>query len=85
MNAPDAKTNFRNLLGGKPSDGVHHAIEVARRTISERYKENRHHIGSALRTRSWNTSRPAGVRMSSSTEDLFLLNDWKNRESWPST
>ena len=27
-------------------------IEVARRTITERYKENRHHIGSALRTKS---------------------------------
>jgi cytidine deaminase len=27
-------------------------IEAARRVITERYKENRHHIGSALRTRS---------------------------------
>ncbi|MBM3540265.1 MAG: cytidine deaminase [Alphaproteobacteria bacterium] len=27
-------------------------IEAARRVITERYKENRHHIGSALRTKS---------------------------------
>jgi cytidine deaminase len=33
-----------------PSD--HELIEAARQTIAERYKENRHHIGSALRTKS---------------------------------
>lgn len=30
----------------------HELIAAARKVISERYKENRHHIGSALRTRS---------------------------------
>lgn len=33
-----------------PTD--HELIEAARRVITERYKENRHHIGSALRTKS---------------------------------